>query len=615
MPGLLEYLDSVPWGDYEHAYGTASDVPDLVLGLLDDDSRAEALDALFGTVWHQGTVYGASAPAATALAMIAAADGLPDRHIVIALLAAIACGSGYVQVHRSMMGEDEVDLDAAERREEREVREARQAVVQSVGALRPRLADDPVVEVRRALPYLMAVCDDQAARPLLRASLESESDAVARASAVLALGALGDRELPDGPEPVVRLAAAVAAGDAARIGTALDGLVDLGALGIWTDGEAVPFVLQALSPDDQLAVLAAMAEAPDADTRHAAVYAATDLAATWRSPTPRIVELLAALLRDDAADVAEAAARGLHDLCPSSAPAADALLAAGTATALRALSRLRDGRVVPMLAAALADDDPAPWTGDALQRLGTAALDVRDRVIALLPTLPAPGYGAAGPDNRLIEFTLWLGGLGPYGAPAVPAIIAVLRGGKADHAALLALGALDAIAVDARPELECFLDHDDSLVRAQAAAAVKHIAGDDRPLRRVTEGLLAAPQRGALTAALDELDEFEPERLQPLLSHADEWVRLPAARAIWRITCDHRTVADTLRAIAGPTPAGEQALAVLAEMPPETVAPLRDQLTQWRDADRRPAESAVAAEVVERDQRLRDLATRLLRAS
>ena len=73
-------------------------------------------------------------------------------------------------------------------------------MIGSLGSLRGLLADADV-EVRRTLPYLLAVCDDQEARPLLRERLEREHDAAARASVVLALAGLGERDIPDGRSP------------------------------------------------------------------------------------------------------------------------------------------------------------------------------------------------------------------------------------------------------------------------------------------------------------------------------------------------------------------------------------------------------------------------------
>ena len=72
-PGRLDGLDSVPWPSLEHAFGSASDVP----GMLERLSRGgrdseEALDELFQTIWHQGTVYSATAEAVPFLAALAA---------------------------------------------------------------------------------------------------------------------------------------------------------------------------------------------------------------------------------------------------------------------------------------------------------------------------------------------------------------------------------------------------------------------------------------------------------------------------------------------------------------------------------------------------------------
>jgi hypothetical protein len=48
-------LDDVDWAAMHHAYGPATDVPDLLRGLLADDAQAReiALDGLYGAVHHQ----------------------------------------------------------------------------------------------------------------------------------------------------------------------------------------------------------------------------------------------------------------------------------------------------------------------------------------------------------------------------------------------------------------------------------------------------------------------------------------------------------------------------------------------------------------------------------
>jgi hypothetical protein len=167
-------------------------------------------------------------------------------------------------------------------------------------------------------------------------------------------------------------------------------------------------------------------------------------------------------------------------------------------------------------------------------------------------------------------------------------------------------------AAHTAPAIEPFLGAADPWVRAQAAGAIAHVSGDHGPLHALTAELLANPTRGPLTQALDALVDFPAERLEPLLEHPDEWVRLPAVEALWRITRDPRRVAGTLHALLAPTPAGYEALVLLAELPPEASAPVRDRLAEWRDSDRRVLQSGIADELVERDEHLRELAARLL---
>lgn len=72
---VLADLDSRPWAELQHAYGSADDVPGLLRALAGDDAEAaeEALHELYGNVIHQGTVYAATPHAVPYLARLAAA--------------------------------------------------------------------------------------------------------------------------------------------------------------------------------------------------------------------------------------------------------------------------------------------------------------------------------------------------------------------------------------------------------------------------------------------------------------------------------------------------------------------------------------------------------------
>ena len=73
--GVLAGLTDIPWASLRHAYGPAGDVPGILRAILDGDQKTakEAASELFGNIWHQGTVYQATAPAVPFLARLASA--------------------------------------------------------------------------------------------------------------------------------------------------------------------------------------------------------------------------------------------------------------------------------------------------------------------------------------------------------------------------------------------------------------------------------------------------------------------------------------------------------------------------------------------------------------
>ena len=104
---MLTGLDSVPWAQLHHAYGPADDVPSLLRAVADGpaEARQQALWELWGNIYHQGTVYEASAPAVPFLAELATSTSIPehDRVQLLYLLAAIAGGTSYLEVHQGLI--------------------------------------------------------------------------------------------------------------------------------------------------------------------------------------------------------------------------------------------------------------------------------------------------------------------------------------------------------------------------------------------------------------------------------------------------------------------------------------------------------------------------------
>ena len=59
---MLAGLEMVDWAALDHAYGPADDLPQVIRAAAStDEEQAEAaVDELFSSVFHQGTVYSAS---------------------------------------------------------------------------------------------------------------------------------------------------------------------------------------------------------------------------------------------------------------------------------------------------------------------------------------------------------------------------------------------------------------------------------------------------------------------------------------------------------------------------------------------------------------------------
>ncbi len=96
LQALAGALDTVPWKQLGHAYGTADEAPALLYAVTHgtDEVRIDAWWELWGTIYHQGTVYEATAPAVPFIAAIAATPGHPEQVDAIAFLREAAVGGG-----------------------------------------------------------------------------------------------------------------------------------------------------------------------------------------------------------------------------------------------------------------------------------------------------------------------------------------------------------------------------------------------------------------------------------------------------------------------------------------------------------------------------------------
>jgi hypothetical protein len=91
---MLEGLGEIDWVVLEHAYGSASDMPELIRALRAPAAsvRKKALHSLYGNIFHQGTRYEASAYAVPFLVELLTDPTTPDRASIVELLASLAVG-------------------------------------------------------------------------------------------------------------------------------------------------------------------------------------------------------------------------------------------------------------------------------------------------------------------------------------------------------------------------------------------------------------------------------------------------------------------------------------------------------------------------------------------
>jgi hypothetical protein len=99
---VLEGIDNIEWGKLTHAYGEASDIPNLLRQLAspDADQRESARHALHGNIWHQGTVYEATVHTVPFLVELLAEPTLEDKAELLVFLSLCANGNSYCDVHQ-----------------------------------------------------------------------------------------------------------------------------------------------------------------------------------------------------------------------------------------------------------------------------------------------------------------------------------------------------------------------------------------------------------------------------------------------------------------------------------------------------------------------------------
>ena len=193
---MLERLSSIDWSKLSHAYGRAEDVPQLVrdLASLDEEVHGLALRKLYTNIYHQGTVYQASAYTAPFLIELVQCEEVPERDRIILLLACLAEGNAYHRQHMQYYS-DERKHDPAFQRELGEqvfwVDRTHEAVKNGMPTYL-RLLEHQSVQIRMSIIHLLSAFKREASQllPVLLVRLQQESDQRVRACILYGAGVL-----------------------------------------------------------------------------------------------------------------------------------------------------------------------------------------------------------------------------------------------------------------------------------------------------------------------------------------------------------------------------------------------------------------------------------------
>ena len=535
---MLEGLDEVPWDELHHAYGTAEDVPEILRSLVAGGASAEeAVHELFGNIWHQGSLYEATAHAVPFLIEIFDSPS-PVRKDVGYLLRGIADGTSYHSVHRQRDQESEAERvanDASEAEQRSWVANAHAAVNSGLETYLRMLADRTLdQQVRVVAASVCGGCRERRTRALtgLVDVAAGEPPGDVRAGIVRAVDDLLDPDHPPVPAVVdVLVGAAHDARHPLTQGLAIAALlrtghhrgvadVDLaGPLAAasvemvrlpWDAHDAPDLfdrVGDAAPPALRLRAAAILGRSSETVHRQQGIWLASSVAERWRAPTPEAVRLLAPHVVDPDAEVRRTAAMWLHRFGDATVLAADAFAEAvrrypDEVWALRALAKVRDPRAVPSLQAVFKGDD---WErqGWLIEFIGPFAREVLPDLIRRV------GMARRGTSVRDVgpwSTNLSIGrvaSIGRFGQHAVDQGALEVLVDLLDRSMLLhrvavgALGSLGSAAAPALGHVQSAADHWTGLSRAIAIEAVWRISAD--PARVM----------GALVELLDDAEARE----------------------------------------------------------------------------------------------------------
>ncbi len=198
---MLNNLDNIPWGELEHAYGDASDVPSLIRSLLDQNPkiRSNTMRTLYSNVFHQGSRYPATPYVIPFLIELCESPDVFDRGELLSFWGSLITGYFSVQERPSWsdgtmvfgFGDpEELDLNEPY---SKALYEIYQESLKGAELLFHLLQEDDI-GIRVGAAWVLACLPTIADRsiPILRSQLLREESGWVRAAIAFTLGELGD---------------------------------------------------------------------------------------------------------------------------------------------------------------------------------------------------------------------------------------------------------------------------------------------------------------------------------------------------------------------------------------------------------------------------------------
>lgn len=196
---MLEGLNKVEWSKLKHAYGSAEDAPDFIVKLLstDADEREEAYEYLYSAIWHQGTVYEATAYVVPFLLEILTSPTFSRHEDLLGYLDTLVGGTSYSDTHQLMTSDNDIfsmygslENYALTMRNELEAAERVRLELSKGRLAYETFLVHPNVNIRKFSVRLLLNCfgEDFSVFDVLFSTLQRESNAEVQQALILGLG-------------------------------------------------------------------------------------------------------------------------------------------------------------------------------------------------------------------------------------------------------------------------------------------------------------------------------------------------------------------------------------------------------------------------------------------